>query len=642
MEEMKKHAKPKVFTDQEKQYIDENWGKISIYKMKMHLNCTWEAIANYGRSKGYPMPVSKSTPWTDEETLRLIELAPRKHYKKIAKELNRTPEAIKFKAKKLGIILIQDARKWTLEEIFYLRENWGQERIEIIAKNLHRKKSAIKQKAQELELGPSIKADYDLILVSDICKMLDIPRDRVLKTFVNRGLFLRKKWISKNKFYYYVTYDDLLDYLKNNQDTWDSRNLELHALGLEEDWLKEKRKLDIREKPVLFRTWTSNEIQKAIDIFNNKKSYQAVAQELNRPLGSVKTVLREAGFSYRLPKFWQSSDILFLKNNYQSMTYQEIANHLNRSEKSVSKMAATLNYKKNNQAENFEYRKWTNEELSNLRDLVKTYSSSEIAKKLNRTKGAVERQIKIMNISVKSCDRLWTEEQEEELKSLWQTEKIAKIAKILERPITAVRKKAESMKLGLNKGDEILLSDICSLLNISREIVTNTYIKLGLPIKQNVTPGGRTYYTTEVSSLITFLQENQNVWDASNLEIGSLGEEWPWLQTKREKDLANRMSWQRIMSEKEHNLINFMYQNNFSIIDIANILSRPLELITCILGINKKFNSWCLSEIVFLMENYASMSFSEIGHIIGRTEEAVNTKAHALGLIKNERKRSKK
>lgn len=166
-------------------------------------------------------------------------------------------------------------------------------------------------------------------------------------------------------------------------------------------------------------------------------------------------------------------------------------------------------------------------------------------------------------------------------------------------------------------------------------MVTKGFLRLGLPVKQNTTNGGRIYYTVFVQDLIDFLKNNQNAWDTYNLEIGALGEEWDWLRAKRQKDIDNSNAWKRIMSEEEFAKIFSMYQNGTPVLEIANELNKPYDLIICILGLDKKLNHWRIDEIVFLMENYDTLSFNEIGPLFGRTRQAVNTKAFNLGLIKD-------
>ena len=45
--------------------------------------------------------------------------------------------------------------------------------------------------------------------------------------------------------YYVITWNDLMQFLENNQNEWDSRYIEKNMLGSEPEWLKEKRKSDI-------------------------------------------------------------------------------------------------------------------------------------------------------------------------------------------------------------------------------------------------------------------------------------------------------------------------------------------------------------------------------------------------------------
>ena len=49
--------------------------------------------------------------------------------------------------------------------------------------------------------------------------------------------------------YRYVEIKDLYEFLERNQNIWDSRNLEKNILGVEPEWLKEKRKLDREQNP---------------------------------------------------------------------------------------------------------------------------------------------------------------------------------------------------------------------------------------------------------------------------------------------------------------------------------------------------------------------------------------------------------
>lgn len=267
--------------------------------------------------------------------------------------MNKSENAIYLKARKLGITLIQDRRNWTPEEEIKLKELGGTKSVEDIAKIMQRTCFSLKVKAVKMGLGPMIKNNYEVITISDICEILGVNREKISHTWVNLGLNLRKIKLTDNTSYYAVTWEDLINFLKNNQNEWDSRLLEKHMLGLEPDWLKEKIIRDNTENPLWYRKWTEKEISIAESLFRAGKNYADIAKTLNRSEYAVAHLLRRKGYSYKLPQFWQGNEIKYIRENYENMTYEEMSEALERSEKAVRAKANELGYqrkliKKNN------------------------------------------------------------------------------------------------------------------------------------------------------------------------------------------------------------------------------------------------------------------------------------------------------
>ena len=96
-------------------------------------------------------------------------------------------------------------------------------------------------------------------------ELLNVSRGRITTTWVNLGLKLKKKRLTDNASYYYVIWEDLIKFLKDNQNEWDSRNIEMYMLGPESGWLAEKRKRDALENPLWYRKWSDEEIQDFCD-----------------------------------------------------------------------------------------------------------------------------------------------------------------------------------------------------------------------------------------------------------------------------------------------------------------------------------------------------------------------------------------
>lgn len=185
--------------------------------------------------------------WTEEEYILLEKLTmiDKKSPKEIAEILGRTEDAIIIKINRRGLkIQTNDKRFWTQEEEILLSDLWGVESFETIAKKLNRTVSSIKNKANSLELGSAIESNYNGLTIREISDLFGVNLNTVSVTWISLGLKYKVQKISKSMSYRYVEIKDLYEFLEQNQNIWDSRNLEKNILGVEPEWLKEKRKLD--------------------------------------------------------------------------------------------------------------------------------------------------------------------------------------------------------------------------------------------------------------------------------------------------------------------------------------------------------------------------------------------------------------
>lgn len=332
------------FKEEDIKYIIENWGKESPYSMKRKFNCSWYAVCKVAENYGLEIPTSNE--WTEEQIKTLKVLSEKYDKAKIAKIMGKTENAIYLKAKKLGITLIQSRRKWTKEEENLLKELWGSKSIEYIAKKLKRTVFSLKVKAVKMRIGPMISNNLEILTVNDISELLNVSRDRITITWVKLGLNLKKLKLTKNRLYYTITIENLMKFLKDNQDEWDSRNLEVNILGPEPKWLLEKRKHDRNENPLPYRNWTDFDKKRAEGMLKLGKTYEEIAKELNRSEHAVATVLRNLGHTYELPQYWTEEEINYLKENIDNMTYSELASVLDRTEGSVRWKADDIGYQK--------------------------------------------------------------------------------------------------------------------------------------------------------------------------------------------------------------------------------------------------------------------------------------------------------
>lgn len=333
-----------IFTEEQINYIINNWGKESAHSMKNRFGCSWNAVVNIAKEHGLDLPSSND--WTEEQIETLKTLSEHYHYEDIARKMGKTENAIYLKARRLGIPLIQDRRKWSKEDEEYLYERWGRDKIEKIASNMKRSFFSIKVKATRMGLGYMSQANIDQISVSDISEILNVRSERITDTWIKLGLKLKRKKVSDNYSYYCIDLDQLMLFLKEHQDLWNSQYLEPNILGEEPDWLLEKRKRDFDNPPFEYKRWTESEIELAKTLLLQKYDYEYISTKVNHSPIGVAYKMRELGLSYKLPQFWKEKELKYLREHYKEMSYKEIASELNRTEKAIGAKAKELGYQK--------------------------------------------------------------------------------------------------------------------------------------------------------------------------------------------------------------------------------------------------------------------------------------------------------
>lgn len=260
--------------------------------------------------------------------------------------MKKTENAIYLKAKKLGITLIQDRRNWTIDDEEYLKERWGRDTIENISLKMKRSIFSLKVHATRMNLGRMSLANIDEINVNDISEILNVSRDKITNTWAKLGLKLKHKKVTKKYSYYCICLDKLFLFLKEHQDLWNSQYLEKNILGEEPVWLIEKRKKDIINPPNEYKIWTDEEIELAKNLLLKGYNYEDIAKQVNHTACAVSYKLRELSLSYKLSRYWKSSELKYLRENYEKMTCSEIGENLGRTGKAVSSKAQELGYQK--------------------------------------------------------------------------------------------------------------------------------------------------------------------------------------------------------------------------------------------------------------------------------------------------------
>lgn len=140
--------------------------------------------------------------------------------------------------------------------------------------------------------------------LSAVTDMMGLKNTKVVKSWIEdyglkatRTRMISEKWERGKEVdlrQYIIRMNHLMDWLEKNQDRWDSRRVPPYGLGIEPQWLVQKRARDEKSTP-LYRFWTDYEKQYLAMQVGRGIPYSQVAKDLSRSLKSVKSKGHELG-----------------------------------------------------------------------------------------------------------------------------------------------------------------------------------------------------------------------------------------------------------------------------------------------------------------------------------------------------------
>lgn len=194
-------------------------------------------------------------------------------------------------------------RAWAKEEEDRLRELWGTKPIDIIAKELNRTVNAIRVRKQKIGLGAFLD-NGDYITVNQLYQTLSQRRcfsNYQMKSWVNdRGMPIHYKRVGTTK-WRVVYLDEFWQWAEKNRSFVDFSRLEPNILGKEPEWVQEQRKKDInacrlqRKDP-----WTRQEDEKLKWLLEKQQyGYAELSGILQRSEGAIQKRCSDLGIKAR-------------------------------------------------------------------------------------------------------------------------------------------------------------------------------------------------------------------------------------------------------------------------------------------------------------------------------------------------------
>lgn len=187
-------------------------------------------------------------------------------------------------------------KRWTPEEDAILKERWGLYKggVPGLAKTLGRSENAIRVRATHLKLGPWLDGN-EWITFNQLRQVVNggavtgkYGYDRLRWT--RMGLPLQKRVCIRCR-WLCVRITDFWNWAYHHQRELDFSRFEENALGLEPNWAKEKRKVDVKNRMLIQpkkQRWTDDEIHHLRCLLENGATYTDLERELQRSAGAIR------------------------------------------------------------------------------------------------------------------------------------------------------------------------------------------------------------------------------------------------------------------------------------------------------------------------------------------------------------------
>lgn len=194
-------------------------------------------------------------------------------------------------------------RNWTYEEKQYLQDNWGSLSKQTIAKNLNRTVNAIEVMKNRLGLGAFLEnGDYVSWNQLQIAIGLGLSSSGYkMKSWVkNRSFPLHTKRVGQCSFKI-VYIEEFWKWAEKNKGLLDFSKFEEMSLGAEPEWARAKRKHDFeRNSKYVSTPWTKTEDEKLRYLLRQYKyTYDELSKIMKRTNGAIQRRVCDLGIKDR-------------------------------------------------------------------------------------------------------------------------------------------------------------------------------------------------------------------------------------------------------------------------------------------------------------------------------------------------------
>lgn len=297
-------------------------------------------------------------------------------------------------------------------------------------------------------------------------------------------------------------------------------------------------------------------------------------------------------------KHWTKDELEYVKNNYLTLSLEELSLKLNRSEiaiyKKIIKMGLNNHTKYRN---NLKKREWEKEEIEYLKENYAKTPMKEIMVHLNRGEMSIRRKASHLNIANKVIR--WDSEKEKILKEYWGSVSLSTLIKKTNMSENALYNKARQLNLGpiWSNGSTYLTTDeIFELIDIPHRTFYGYLYKNIIEHKvfRKKYSKKRGKYLIKIDSFLLFLENYPTLYKlkeegifylksiTSEVSISDkdiyINDIPDWLKDKI-KNNHRTSSYRKAWTTKEKKLLNEYIEKGYTPKEISEMMDRTLNSI---------------------------------------------------------------
>ena len=175
---------------------------------------------------------------------------------------------------------------WSEGELAVLYDEWGEKTPDAIGRMIGRSTKAVKSMAKAHRLGCFLK-NSEYLTQKQCTDMLGYTSKVLQRTWIPHGLKTHKRRTAGGQRNTVILHSELMEFLRKNQDLWDSRKCEPYALGTEPVWLQEKRRRDALLPKPIGTKYTAAEDRIICAMLRKNATYREIGERLGRSADSV-------------------------------------------------------------------------------------------------------------------------------------------------------------------------------------------------------------------------------------------------------------------------------------------------------------------------------------------------------------------